>query len=91
MGCMSPEVQFLYEMKVSADVIPLPGDDEAEEITLMTVPRLKDALAKGEFTPANGCVVLNFFLRHGILTFENEPDYIEIASRLHRVLDLGTA
>lgn len=90
-GCYSPQVQFIYEMKVPHDVVPVPGDDEAEEFTLMTVIQLKGALAKGDFTPANGCVVLDFFIRHGILTFENEPAYIEIASRLHRVLDLLTA
>ncbi|OBT74410.1 hypothetical protein VF21_06836 [Pseudogymnoascus sp. 05NY08] len=90
-GCFSPEVQFVYEMKVPNDLVPTPGDNEAEEIKLMTVPELKDALAKGEFTPANGCIILDFFIRHGLLTFENEPNYIEIASRLHRVLDLQTA
>lgn len=90
-GCFSPEVQFIYEMKVSTDVVPIPGDNEAEEITLMDIPRLKEALANGDFTPANGCVVLDFFIRHGLVTFESEPHYIEIASRLHRVLDLQTA
>lgn len=90
-GCFFPEVQFLYEMKVSADVTPVPGDGEAEEITLMDLLRLKEALANGEFMPANACVVLEFFIRHGVLTFENEPHYVEIASRLHRVLDLQTA
>jgi 8-oxo-dGTP pyrophosphatase MutT (NUDIX family) len=90
-GCFSPEVQFVYEMKIPRDLIPTPGDNEAEEIKLMTVPELKEALAKGEFTPANGCIILDLFIRHGILTFENEPNYIEIASRLHRVLDLQTA
>ena len=78
-------------MKIPRDLIPTPGDNEAEEIKLMTVPELKEALAKGEFTPANGCIILDFFIRHGVLTFENEPNYIEIASRLHRVLDLQTA
>lgn len=89
-GCFSPEVQFLYEMKIPNDIVPVPGDNEAEEITLMNVTELKESLAKGCFTPANGCVVLDFFIRHGLLTFENEPDYIEIASRLHRVLGLQT-
>lgn len=91
LGCFSPEVQFLYEMKIPEDVKPVPGDDEVAEIVLMDVEQIKEELAKGSFTPANGCVVLDFFIRHGILTFENEPDYVEIASRLHRVMDLRTA
>ncbi|GAB7350691.1 hypothetical protein MBLNU459_g1253t1 [Dothideomycetes sp. NU459] len=90
-GCHCPEVQFVYEMRVPADVVPVPGDGEVEEITLLSVARAREALAKGEFTPANGCVILDFFIRHGLITYENEPDYIEIASRLHRVLDFQTA
>ena len=84
LGLITPEVQYLYEMRLPSDVTPLPGDDEAESITLMTVDEIKIALAEGEFTPANGCVVLDFFARHGILTPENEPHYVEAVSRLRR-------
>lgn len=91
LGCFSPEVQFCFEMRIPGDVKPVPGDDEVEEIVLMDIPQIEKELAKGSFTPANGCVMLDFFIRHGVLTFENEPDYVEIASRLHRVLDMYTA
>jgi 8-oxo-dGTP pyrophosphatase MutT (NUDIX family) len=83
-GLLCPETQFTYEMKIAPDHIPIPGDGEAEEIILMSVNQLKVALAGGEFTPANGEVVLDFFIRHGILTFENETDYATIVARLHR-------
>lgn len=86
-GLLCPEIQFTYEMRVPADLIPVPGDGEAEGFTLMSIDQLKEALANGEFTPANGEVVLDFFIRHGILTFENEPDYTTIVSRLHRSLE----
>ncbi|KAH9894586.1 thiamine pyrophosphokinase-related protein [Xylariomycetidae sp. FL2044] len=83
-GLLCPEVQFVYEMKIPDDHVPVPGDGEAEEFILMSVAQLKHALARGEFTPANGEIILDFFVRHGILTFENEPNYIEIVSRLRR-------
>lgn len=86
-GLLCPEIQFLYEMKIPTELVPVPGDGEAEEFILFSTTQLKDALARGEFTPANGEVVLDFFIRHGILTFENEPDYTTIASRLHRSLE----
>lgn len=90
-GLLCPEVQFCYEMKVPSDLVPIPGDGEAQEIILLNVEQLKAALAKGEFTPANGCVVLDFFIRHGVLTFENDPHYITVASRLHKLHDLQSA
>lgn len=86
-GLLCPEIQFTYEMKVPADLIPVPGDGEAEGFALMSIDQLKEALADGEFTPANGEVVLDFFIRHGILTFENEANYTTIVSRLHRRLE----
>lgn len=91
LGLLCPEVQFIYEMKLPDDVVPVPGENEVEEIKLFSVEELKDALGRGEFTPANGCIILDFFVRHGIITFETEPNYIEIAVRLHRRHDLLTA
>jgi hypothetical protein len=35
-------------------------------------------------------VVLDFLIRHGIMTYESEMDYIQIASRLHRSLPFPT-
>ena len=91
LGLFTPEVQFTYEMELPPDITPLPGDNEAEEITFMTINKLRSALAAGEFTPANGCIVLDFLIRHGLITYEQEKDYIEIVSRLHRPLAFPTA
>ena len=90
-GLFTPEVQFTYEMKLPRDVVPTPGDNEAEEITLLSIEQLKTALGNGDFTPANGCIVLDFFIRRGLMTYENEKNYVEIASRLHRSLAFPTA
>ena len=90
LGLLCPEVQFTYEMNIPNDVMPVPGEIDIEEFMLLNVDQLKVALSRGEFTPANGCIILDFFIRHGILTFENEPDYIEIAARLHRRHDFQT-
>ena len=91
LGLFTPEVQFTYEMKLPKEVIPTPGDNEAEEIRLLSIEQLRTALGNGEFTPANGCVVLDFFIRRGLMTYEQEKDYIEIASRLHRSLAFPSA
>jgi hypothetical protein len=34
---------------------------------------------------------MDFFIRHGILTKDNEKDYDEIVSRIHRELDFPVA
>ena len=90
-GLVQPECQYIYDMEVDADVMPMPGDNEVEEFYLWPVERVKAALAGGEFKPNCAVVLLDFFVRHGILTAENEPDYIDIVSRIHRRLPFSTS
>ncbi|OBT61224.1 hypothetical protein VE03_08706 [Pseudogymnoascus sp. 23342-1-I1] len=38
-GSVSPEVQFIYEMKAPDNLIPIPGDNEAGEFRLTNINR----------------------------------------------------
>ena len=87
---MQPECQYIYDLELPEDVVPKPGDDEVEEFYLWSVEEVQEAMRKGEFKPNCALVVLDFLIRHGILTMENERDYIEIVSRLHRRLEFPT-
>ena len=55
-----------------------------------SVEEVKQALRDGDFKPNCALVLLDFFVRHGILTAEDEG-YIEIVARLHRRLEFPTA
>jgi hypothetical protein len=48
-------------------------------------------LLEDQFTPEAGLVVLDFLIRHGIVTAENEPEYLEISMGLHRCLPFPSA
>ncbi|KAF2188087.1 thiamine pyrophosphokinase-related protein-like protein [Zopfia rhizophila CBS 207.26] len=87
---LQPECQYVYELELPEDVVPKPGDDEVEEFYLWSVQEVQEAMARGEFKPNCAMVLLDFFIRHGILTSENEKDYIEIVARLHRRLEFPT-
>ena len=86
-GLCQPECQYIYDLELSADVIPKPGDDEAIDFRLLSVKEVQEALADGKFKPNCAQLLLEFFVRHGILTAETDPDYVEIVSRLHRKLE----
>ncbi|KAI9721924.1 MAG: hypothetical protein M1812_001880 [Candelaria pacifica] len=90
-GLLQPECQYVYDLEVGQDVTPKPGDDEVEEFYLWKVEEVQAALRRGEFKPNCAIVLLDFFIRHGILTPQNEKDYIEIVARIHRRLDFPTA
>ena len=89
-GLLQPEVQYVYDLELPEDTIPKPGDDEVEEFYLWPVEEVQEAMRNGEFKPNCALVVLDFLVRHGILTTENERHYIEIVSRLHRKLEFPT-
>lgn len=90
-GLIQPEVEYVYDLKLDAETIPKPCDDEVEEFKLLSIPEIKDALANGEFKPNCATIMIDFFIRHGILTAENEPDFLLIVAGLHRRLEYPTA
>jgi len=86
-GLCQPECQYVYDLELPADVVPRPGDNEAVDFQLLTVEEVRLAMAAGRFKPNCALLLVDFFVRHGIITAENEPDYLEIVSRLHRRLE----
>jgi 8-oxo-dGTP pyrophosphatase MutT (NUDIX family) len=81
-----PECEWVYELELPADVIPKPKDGEVAEFRLDDVDQVKRDLADGKYKHNCALCVIDFFIRHGILTKENEPDLVEIKNRLHRKL-----
>lgn len=85
-GLMVPDVLYVFDLEVEQDVVLKPQDDEVEAFYLWDVQQVKDALLREEFKTNCAPVMIDFFVRHGIITDDNEPDYLEIVTRLHRVL-----
>lgn len=90
-GLLQPESQYIYDMEIGPDIVPKPGDSEVEAFYLWSIDEVKAALAVDQFKPNCALVLLDFFIRHGILTAENEKDYVEICSRIHRKLPFPTS
>lgn len=49
------------------------------------------AMLAGKFKPDCAAVLVDFMMRHGIVTPENEPEYHTIRKRLSRTLGLAIA
>lgn len=86
---LQPECQYVYDLELAGDVIPKPSDDEVSGFELKTVEDVKQALKDGEFKPNCALVLLDFFIRHSIITAEDQG-YIELVARLHRRLEFPT-
>lgn len=86
-GLVQPECQYVFDLEIPEGVECKPKDGEVESFELWSVEEVKEALGKGEFKPNCALLALDFFIRWGILTEENEKDYKEIKERLHRKLE----
>ena len=85
-----PDIVYVYDLEVGRHVTPKPEDGEVKEFNLLSVEQVKEALSKDEFKTNSAVVMLDFFIRHGIITADNEPDYVEIVQRMHRTLPFRT-
>jgi 8-oxo-dGTP pyrophosphatase MutT (NUDIX family) len=93
-GLLQPECQYVYDLDLSGektddglDIQCKPNDEEVEGFELLSLEEVKSRLGKGEFKPNCALVMLDFLVRHGLITREGEKDFVEICSRLHRVLE----
>ncbi|KAK8845386.1 hypothetical protein IAR55_006099 [Kwoniella newhampshirensis] len=93
-GYLQPEVEYIYDLPLppsdSAEYVkPAPHDDEVESFALMSVPELIEALHGNDMKPNCGLVYVDFLMRHGIVTPETEPNFLEISWKMHRKLGVS--
>ncbi|CAI4044064.1 uncharacterized protein SKDI_10G3430 [Saccharomyces kudriavzevii IFO 1802] len=84
------EVEYVYDLKLGKEVIPKPNDGEVESFSLYSLQETINALKRKEFKPNCALVTVDFLIRHGYITPENEPNYLELVARMHRKLPFPT-
>jgi hypothetical protein len=89
-GLVVPDYIYVYDIELPADVIPRPKDDEVKAFSCMSVPDVQSALLREEFKSDSAAAMIEFLIRHGFITPENERDFVEINTRLHRPLPFRT-
>ncbi|PWC39286.1 DUF4743 domain-containing protein [Azospirillum sp. TSO35-2] len=76
---------FVYDLELPADLTPVNTDGEVEEFGLWPIAEVAHSVrTTGDWKFNVNLVVTDFLIRHGWLTPENEPDYLEIACGLRR-------
>ncbi|KAI8957915.1 NUDIX hydrolase domain-like protein [Daldinia sp. FL1419] len=89
-GLLIPDIIYVHDLELPGDVIPKPNDDEVETFYSMTIEEVQKRLLNEEFKPDSAAVLIDFLIRHGVITADNEKDYIELNIRLHRRLPFRT-
>ena len=80
-------VLFIYDLELPAEFVPQNRDGEIVDFALMPVENVIERIrATDDFKFDVNLVVLDFALRHGLIAVE-DPEYLAVASGLHRPLD----
>ncbi|CCE81900.1 Piso0_002579 [Millerozyma farinosa CBS 7064] len=89
---VQPEVEYIFDIVFDDEdeVLPDPQDGEAQDFNLLEIDTIIEKLKNREFKPNCALVIINFLQRHGYITPESEPDYLEITHRSHRKLPFPT-
>jgi Domain of unknown function (DUF4743)/NUDIX domain len=81
------DVLFVYDLEMPRDFLPENRDGEIVHFELMPAPEvLKLIRATSDFKFNVNLVMLDFAVRHGLLR-PGDPEYLEVATGLHRPLD----
>ncbi|KAJ2740971.1 hypothetical protein GGI20_005504 [Coemansia sp. BCRC 34301] len=84
---LQPETQFVMDLELPHDFVPTPTDGEVDSFLLLTVDETLERVRNGEFKPNCAACVVDFLIRRGFITPDNEPDdYLAIVDGLHTAL-----
>ncbi|KAH6600419.1 hypothetical protein BASA50_002316 [Batrachochytrium salamandrivorans] len=79
-----PDTEYCYDLELPSSFIPNPADGEVHEFYLWDLNTVLLHLQRGEFTHEAGLVIVDFLIRHGAITPESEPAFLELSLLLRR-------
>ncbi len=81
---LKPDTLFCFDLELPDDFQPVNQDGEIEDFRLMALGEALAQIKKGENFKFNvALVILDFAIRHGVMSPDGEPDYEAILRGLH--------
>jgi len=81
------DVLFVYDLEMPVDFVPKNRDGEIVHFELMPASAVLERIrATSDFKFNVNLVILDFAVRHGLLR-PDDPEYLDVATGLHRPLD----
>ena len=81
------DVLFVYDLELPSDFKPKCNDGEIVEFALMPAAEVVERVRRTDDFKFNvNLVILDFALRHGLLT-PDDPEYLDVATGLYRPVD----
>lgn len=84
-GGLKPDEMFCFDLELPDGFIPTAADGEVHAFTRQPAEAVIEAVRETARYKFNSALVLiDFFIRHGLITPDEEPDYAEICRGLRR-------
>jgi len=82
---LKPDVMYCFDLEVPADFVPRNTDGEIEDFTLLPVAEVARLVRDtNQFKFNVNLVIIDFLIRHGYLSPDTEPDYLDLIAGLRR-------
>ena len=82
---LKPDVMFCFDLELAEDFIPRNTDGEVAGFRLLPIEQVFEKVANTtEFKPNSALVIIDFFVRHGVVDADNTPAYCDIVANLRR-------
>ncbi|XP_066993580.2 uncharacterized protein [Anabrus simplex] len=78
-----PNTEFVYDLELPLDFIPFNSDGEVETFELLPANEIIEKVLSPGFKTTSCPVVIDFLIRHGLITPENEPNFPQLVELLH--------
>ena len=82
---LKPDVMFCFDLELGEDFTPRNTDGEVADFMLLPIEQVFEKVANStEFKPNSALVIIDFFVRHGIIDADNTSAYCDIVANLRR-------
>ncbi|XP_058818289.1 uncharacterized protein LOC131681497 [Topomyia yanbarensis] len=78
-----PNTEFVFDLELPEDFEPDNSDGEVQNFQLLPVKECLERVFAPDFKTTSCPVVIDFMIRHGVITPENEINFTQIVELLH--------
>jgi len=78
-----PNTEFVFDLELPEDFVPHNNDGEVSDWQLVPVEEVVKVICSADFKITSSPVVVDWLIRHGIVTHDSQPDLPEIVELIH--------
>ncbi|CAC5414459.1 unnamed protein product [Mytilus coruscus] len=78
-----PVCEYVFDLHLPSNYEPVNADGEVGSFEMITIEKVMDNIVLEDFRPCSAMIALDFLIRHGFVSPENEKNYAYLAEMMH--------